>query len=536
MSVHKPEAQARTFPAKGLPVQKVADTLSRSVNPGASGSTLYVVALSSVAAVGGFLFGFDSGVINGTVDALARAFDTRAAGTGFAVASVLLGCAVGAFLAGTLADFLGRRPTMLLNAVIFLVSAFATGAAGSAGLFIAARILGGLAIGAASVLAPMYIAEVAPAHQRGRLASLQQLAIVLGLFSAFLSNYLIDWAAGGAAVTFWLGAPAWRWMFWMEAVPAAVFLLGVLLIPESPRFLVANGKRECALRVFARIGGDPEQMVRQVEESVRGEHRPRLSDLIDPKSTKYKGQRTKNEAAPGLGLFLDFLLYPLSFLRLAPVVWVGIGLAAFQQFVGINVIFYYGEVLWKAAGMSEQAALLTNLLTGFVNILATIPAILLIDRVGRKPLLQAGSLGMALTLGALAMVFATALVGEDGKPMLTRAEAVAGLIAANLYIVAFGVSWGPVMWVLLGEMFPNRLRGAALSVCGATNWVANFAVTVTFLPLLKGVGLSGAYGLYAAAAGISLLFVSLAVRETKGKTLEEMEGEVRRDASDTEGR
>src|SRR5262245_41717716 len=473
-------------------IQESPQTAPRSTDENKAGSGAYVVALSSVAAVGGFLFGFDSGVINGAVGALADAFGTQAAATGFAVASVLLGCAVGAFLAGTLADFMGRRPTMLLNAVFFLLSAFATGAADSAGIFIAARILGGLAIGAASVLAPMYISEVAPPHLRGRLASLQQLAIVLGLFGAFLSNDLIARAAGGASATFWLGAPAWRWMFWMEAAPATVFLIGVLLIPESPRFLVVSGRRDRALRVFARIGGNAEELVRQVEQSLRGEHRPRLSDLIE------RGG------------------------RLAPVVWVGIGLAAFQQFVGINVIFYYGEVLWKAAGASEQAALRINLLTGLVNILATIPAILLIDRVGRKPLLQFGSLGMALTLGVLALVFATAGVGDGGRPVLTRAAAVTGLVAADLYVVAFGVSWGPVMWVLLGEMFPNRMRGAALAVSGATNWVANFAVTLTFLPLLTRAGLSGAYGLYAAAAVVSWLFVKTAVRETKGKTLEQM--------------
>jgi SP family sugar:H+ symporter-like MFS transporter len=198
------------------------------------------------------------------------------------------------------------------------------------------------------------------------------------------------------------------------------------------------------------------------------------------------------------------------------------GLAAFQQFVGINVIFYYGEVLWKAAGATEQWALRINLLTGFVNILATIPAIMLIDRRGRKPLLLTGSVGMALTLGAMAVVFATAGVAADGKPLLTHMAAVAGLTAANLYIVAFGVSWGPVMWVLLGEMFPNRLRGAALAVSGATNWVANFAVTVTFLPLLNAAGLGGAYTLYAIAAAISIPFVWAAVEETKGRTLEQM--------------
>ena len=477
-------------PAPGTP----AITADRAPRVGARGALAYVIMLSSVAAIGGFLFGFDSGVINGTVDALAQAFGTRAAATGFAVASVLLGCAVGAFLAGALADFIGRRPTMLCNAVVFLASAFATGAAGSAATFIAARVLGGLAIGAASVLAPMYISEIAPPHLRGRLASLQQLAIVLGLFFAFLSNDLIARAAGGAAGTYWLGAAAWRWMFWMEAAPSAAFLLGVLLIPESPRFLVAAGKRERAREVFARVSGaDADVLVRRVEESLQGEHRPRLSDLRDPRGG-----------------------------RLASVAWVGMGLAAFQQFVGINIIFYYGAILWEAAGASEQAALRINLVTGFVNILATLFAIGLVDRWGRRPLLLAGSIGMALTLAAMAIVFGTAGTGAQGKPELTRAAAVIGLAAANLYIVAFGVSWGPVMWVLLGEMFPNRLRGAALAVSGATNWVANFIVTVTFLPLLRGAGLASAYGLYAAAAVISVVFVWLTVPETKGKTLEQM--------------
>jgi SP family sugar:H+ symporter-like MFS transporter len=207
-----------------------------------TGSLRYVIGLSSVAAIGGFLFGFDSGVINGTVDALAQAFNTRAAATGFAVASVLLGCAVGAFVAGALADRIGRRPTMLFNAILFVISALATGAANSAAQFVIARVAGGIAIGAASVLAPMYISEIAPPALRGRLSSLQQLAIVLGLFFAFLSNDVMARAAGGASATFWLGAPAWRWMFWMELVPSVAFLIGILLVPESPRFLVAAGK------------------------------------------------------------------------------------------------------------------------------------------------------------------------------------------------------------------------------------------------------------------------------------------------------
>jgi SP family sugar:H+ symporter-like MFS transporter len=479
--------------AVGLTGEVSANDASPATPHAGRHSSAYVIVLSCVAAIGGFLFGFDSGVINGAVNALAKAFGTEAVGTGFAVASVLLGCAVGAFGAGTLANSIGRRPTMLLNAILFLVSAVATGAANSAGVFIAARIAGGISIGAASVLAPMYIAEVSPANIRGRLASLQQMAIVTGLFCAFLSNDILVRLAGGASATFWAGAPTWRWMFWMEAVPAAAFLLGTMLIPESPRYLIFRGKDERAREIFARIGGDAEKLVREVEESLKGEHRPRLSDLIIP------GTR-----------------------RIAPVLWVGVGLAAFQQFVGINIIFYYGEILWKAAGATEQWALRINVLTGLVNILATIPAIMLIDRIGRKPLLLIGSVGMALTLGAMAVVFNTASVGPDGKPLLGHLAAVWGLTAANLYIIAFAMSWGPVMWVLLGEMFPNQLRGSALAVSGATNWLANFAVTVTFLLLLSAVGLAGAYGLYAAAAAISFPFVWAAVRETKGKTLEQM--------------
>ena len=456
-------------------------------------SSVYVVALCCVAAIGGFLFGFDSGVINGTVDALAKAFGTDAAGTGFAVASVLLGCAVGAFGAGRLADSFGRRPTMLLNAILFLVTAVATGAANSATVFIAARITAGVAIGGASVLAPMYIAEVAPPHIRGRLASLQQMAIVVGLFSAFLSNAVLVKLAGRASEVFWFGAPTWRWMFWMEALPAFAFLLGTLTIPESPRFLVFVGKHERARDVFMRIGSDADRLVRQVEQTLEAERCPRISDLI----------------IPGTG-------------RIARILWVGMGLAVFQQFVGINIIFYFGEILWKAAGATEQWALRINVLTGLVNILATIPAIMLIDRIGRKPLLLIGSVGMTVTLGAMAAVFAMAEIGPDGNPMLSHPAAVCGLTAANLYIVAFAMSWGPVMWVLLGEMFPNEIRGAALAISGATNWLANFTVTVTFLPLLKAVGLTGAYAFYAIAAAISLPFVWLTVRETKNKTLEQM--------------
>ena len=404
-------------------------------------SSAYVIALSCVAAIGGFLFGFDSGVINGAVDALAKAFGTQAAGTGFAVASVLLGCAVGAFGAGTLADSLGRRPTMLFERYPLFRKRCGDRRRQLGWVFHRCADRRRHSHRRRQRIGPDVHRGSGSGAHAGPPGLTAAMAIVSGLFGAFLSNDILARLAGGASAIFWVGAPTWRWMFWMEAVPAAAFLMGTMLIPESPRFLIFRGKHERAREIFARIGADAEKLVREVEQSLKGEHRPRLSDLIIP------GTR-----------------------RIAPVLWVGMGLAAFQQFVGINIIFYYGEILWKAAGATEQWALRINLLTGLVNILATIPAIMLVDRIGRKPLLLVGSVGMALTLGAMAVVFGTASVGPDGKPLLSHMAAVAGLTAANLYIVAFAMSWGPVMWVLLGEMFPNQLRGAALAVSGATNW------------------------------------------------------------------
>ena len=333
----------------------------------------YVCLISSVAALGGFLFGFDSGVINGTIDALADAFGSGAVGTGFSVSSILLGCAVGALFAGTIADRIGRRPTMIATAIVFIASALGSGLATTATEFVLYRLLGGLGVGAASVLAPAYISEVAPAHLRGRLASLQQLAIVVGLVGAFFSNYLLASLSGGAAKTLWLDVAAWRWMFWAEVVPAALFLFGSLLIPESPRFLVAQRRETSALLIFQRIVGQhAEQLVIQVRRSLGATSKRSLRDLLVP------GSR-----------------------RLVPVLWIGIGLSAFQQLVGINVVFYYGSVLWQSAGFGEGQALWTNVITGTTNVLATFLAIALVDRIGRKPLLLIGSAGMMVTLAIL---------------------------------------------------------------------------------------------------------------------------------------
>jgi len=283
-------------------------------------------------------------------------------------------------------------------------------------------------------------------------------------------------------------------MFWAEAAPALAYLLGVLAIPESPRFLVARGRTAEAERVFARAGGgDVAGLVSEVRQSLAGAARPRLTDLLEP------GTRL-----------------------IRPVVWVGIGLSALQQLVGINIVFYYGEVLWEAAGSTPADALRNNVITGLTNILATVVAITLIDRVGRKPLLLAGSVGMAVTLAAEAAVFATGHLDAAGRLQLGSTGAVAGLVAANLYVVAFGVSWGPVVWVMLGEMFGNRYRGAALAVAASAQWLANFLVTVTFPPLLAEAGLAGAYAVYTLAAVLSFFFVLWFVTETRGKRLEQM--------------
>ncbi len=454
-----------------------------------------ILLISGAAALGGFLFGYDSGVINGAVSALQLAFNSSPVVSAFKVASLLLGCAVGAFFAGPIADRFGRRPTLFGAALVFAVSSWGTGIAGGPGVFIFWRLVGGFAVGAVSIISPAYISEMAPAAIRGRLASLQQMAIVLGLFAAFLVNFLLASAAGGASQPFWLGFQTWRWMLWAEIVPSVAFFIALLFIPESPRFLVAANRKNEAEAILARISHpeDAAAKVAEIQATLAQDRRPRMSDL----------------RAPGGGV--------------RPIVWTGIVLAAFQQLVGINVVFYYGEVLWRAAGFSEADALMINVIGGIINVASTLVAIALVDRWGRKPLLLTGSIGMAFFLGVLTVLFAFAKVGADGKLQLSGPAGIAALIAANAYIVCFGMSWGPVMWVMLGEMFPNQIRGAALSVAGLSQWLSNFAVTMTFPILLGSIGLGGAYGLYTAFAAASFFIVRAIVRETKGRTLEQME-------------
>jgi sugar porter (SP) family MFS transporter len=461
-------------------------------------NTRLIVLISCVATIGGFLFGFDSGVINGTVDGLKQAFHSTSAELGFEVASMLLGCAVGAFSAGRLGDLWGRRTVLLISSVMFLLSALGAGFATSSAVFIAARLLGGFAVGAASVMSPAYIAEVASARYRGRLATVQQIAIISGLFCAFLSNYVLARAAGTSTGELWLGQEAWRWMFWMMAIPSVLFLLLLLTIPESPRFLVAKKRKDEALAVLERLYGAATARAKfdAIDVSLAEDHhRPRLSDLVNKATGK-----------------------------LRPIVWVGIGLATFQQLVGINVVFYYGAVLWQAVGFSESDALLINVLSGGLSIGACIVTVFLIDRIGRKPLLWIGSTGMAVTLGLVTIAFASASLDASGKLALSGTMGVVALAAANIYVIFFNISWGPVMWVMLGEMFPNQIRGSGLAVAGAAQWTSNFLITVTFPMLLASIGLAGAYGLYTLAALISIYFVLRYVHETRGKELEQMEG------------
>jgi len=463
-----------------------------------TGNVTKILLLSLTAALGGFLFGFDSGVINGTVEAIQEEFGSGEVGTGFNVASMLLGSAVGAFFAGNLADKIGRRPTMILTALAFMVSSWGSGAAVGSVTFVAARLIGGLAVGAASILAPAYISEIAPPDIRGSLATLQQLMIVIGLFMAFVNNYLIAGAAGSAADTFWFGFEAWQWMYWMELIPAAVFLGALLAIPESPRYLVAAGRPDEARSVLDSLStaGDIDAKLDDIRSTLEEKRRPSITDVIQ----KHTG-------------------------RIHPLVWVGIGLAALQQFTGINVVFYYGGTLWQAAGFTEASALLTNVVNGSVNVVFTFVAIALIDRVGRRPLLLVGSVGQALTLGVMAFVFSTAAQGGAQGLQMEGNMGFVALIAANAYIAFFAFSWGPIMWVMLGEMFPNKFRGAALSICGLVQWGANFIVTMTFPILLGSLGLGVAYGIYAAFGVVAFLFVRLFVKETKGRTLEDMSRE-----------
>ncbi|WP_407444259.1 sugar porter family MFS transporter [Rhodococcus sp. (in: high G+C Gram-positive bacteria)] len=453
-----------------------------------------VIAVTVAAAVGGFLFGFDSPVINGAVESIEQNFALSSFVTGFAVAIALLGCAVGAWFAGRLADRWGRKRVMVLGSILFLVSSTGSGLAFSVPDLMLWRVLGGLGIGIASVIAPTYISEIAPARYRGGLASLQQLAITLGIFAALLSDAVLQNAAGGASNDLWWGLEAWRWMFLVGVVPAVVYGVLAVLIPESPRYLVGKDLDEEAAEVLANVTGelDPEERVREIRLTLRRDTKASFGDIRGP------------------------------VFGLQSIVWVGITMAIFQQFVGINAIFYYSTTLWQSVGFSENQSFTTSVITALINVVMTFVAILFVDRIGRRPLLMTGSLGMFVSLLLAAIAFSQAEGGGDDVSLPAPWGAVA-LVGANAFVIFFAATWGPIMWVMLGEMFPNRMRAVALGISTAANWIANFTVTLAFPPLTSAVGLWFLYGLFAFFALLSFFFVKTKIRETKGMELEDMQ-------------
>lgn len=456
-----------------------------------------VVAASVSAAVGAFLFGFDSAVINGAVDAIGDGFELSAFVKGFTVAIALLGCAVGAWYAGQLADRIGRKKVMLIGAALFFASSIGSGLVGTVWELMFWRVVGGLGIGVASVISPAYISEIAPARMRGALTSVHQLAITIGIFAALLSDAVLANAAGDAADELFIGLSAWRWMFLVGAVPALVYGLLSVGLPESPRYLVRVGDDREAELVLKDMGDpDPAKKVADIRSSIAQEDRTSFADI--------KG--------PTLGL--------------RPLVWVGIVLAGLQQLVGINAIFYYSTTLWKSVGFSDSDSFKTSVITSVINVTFTFVAILFVDRFGRRLLLLIGSIGMFIGLGLASAAFFHA-EKVDGDVTLPHSWGIVALIGANTFVIFFAATWGPIVWVLLGEMFPNNQRAYALAIGTVSNWLCNFAVSVSFPWLSDVIGLGYMYGIYAAFAAISFYFVRTKIPETTGHELEDMTGEVR---------
>ncbi|MEU4495689.1 sugar porter family MFS transporter [Streptomyces sp. NPDC023998] len=449
----------------------------------------HVVFITAAAAMGGFLFGYDSSVINGAVEAVRDRYGIGSGTLAQVIAIALIGCAIGAATAGRIADRIGRIRCMQIAAALFTISA--VGSALPFALWDLAfwRIIGGFAIGMASVIGPAYIAEVSPAAYRGRLASFQQAAIVIGIAISQLVNYAILQLADGEQRGVIGGLEAWQWMLGVMVVPAVLYGLLSFVIPESPRFLISVGRVEKAKEVLNEVEGkniDLDARVAEIDLAMRREHKSTFKDLLG-----------------GFGFL--------------PIVWVGIGLSVFQQLVGINVAFYYSSTLWQSVGIDPTDSFLYSFTTSIINIIGTVIAMVLVDRVGRRPLALVGSAGMAIALAFEAWAFSADLV--DGK--LPTTQGVVALVAAHVFVLFFALSWGVVVWVFLGEMFPNRIRAAALGVAASAQWIANWAITASF-PSLADWNLSGTYIIYTVFAVLSIPFVLRYVKETKGKALEEM--------------
>jgi len=435
------------------------------------GSRLYVYVVSAVAAVGGLLFGFDTAIISGAEKFVTAEFQLNVYQEGFAVSSILIGCILGAAVAGTISDRFGRKKVLIGTAAFFMLSAILSGLPHSLSGLVVARILGGLAVGVSSMVSPMYIAEIAPARIRGRLVTLNQMAIVTGILIAYFVGWLlVD-----------IGQTNWRWMFASEALPAAILLVGLFLVPESPRWLVGQGKQDRAFKILARVDGR-DHATQELEEihQALGQEEGRIRELF----------------RPGLRVALA----------------IGVVLAILGQISGINSVIYYGSRIFEAAGFEEASSQLwAQVLVGATNFVVTIISLCIIDKVGRKILLLLGTAGMAT-----AMAMAACFLEDQNVPTAAKVGIVLG------YIASFALGVGGVVWVVIAEIYPTKIRGRAVSIATTSVWVANFALTQTFPFLLEKLG-QNVFWIFAVLSAAMFLFVLAVVTETKGKSLEQIE-------------
>ena len=432
----------------------------------------FIILVSAVAALGGLLFGFDTAIISGAIPYITPYFSLNEYWLGWAVGSILIGCAAGAMLSGGLADKYGRRYMLIICAVLFAVSGIGAGLSTSLLVFIIFRLIGGLGVGAAAMVSPMYIAEISPAKWRGRLVSCYQLAIVFGILIAYFSNYMFDG----------LGDNNWRWMFASQAAPSLLFFLLLLLVPETPRWLIMKGRNHEAEIILRKVSGGAmiESEVNKIKNSF---HHKKSVSLKQVFSKTYK-----------------------------PVLFIGIIVAIFQQVTGINSIIYYAPVIFKQTGLDSSSSIMQTIGIGIVNILATLGAIALVDKIGRKKLLLTGTVLMGISLVTIGLCF-----------QYSYFDHYIVLIFMLLYVASFGCTLGAVVWVYLAEIFPNLIRSLALSIATLALWLADFAVTLTFPIMAKHLGTSYTMFCYAIMCALAFIYMLFKVEETKGRTLEEIE-------------
>ncbi|MGB7452998.1 MAG: sugar porter family MFS transporter [Lysobacterales bacterium] len=460
-------------------------------------NTRYTIRVALIVALGGFLMGFDASVISGVVGFIGPEFELTKIQVGWAVASLTLTSTLAMMTAGPISDRFGRRPVLRVAAVLFTLSAIASAIAPDYLTLVIARMLGGFGVGAALIIAPMYIAEIAPADIRGRMVSFNQLNIVIGISVAYFSNFLI--LSLGQSDLAWaqslrIGDWTWRWMLGVEAIPAIVYFFALFLVPESPRWLVMHGKAEEALQILTRVSGRS-----QAEEDLGA-----VQKSLDDEAHLEKGS-VKDLFLPAMRLVLT----------------IGIVIAILQQITGINSVFFYAPMIFEQSGIGKDAAFMQAVLVGIVNLVATVVAIALIDKLGRRPLLITGLVIIASSMLLLAYSFSSATYGPGGELIDMNATMV--LIGILSFVAGFGISLGPVMWVLFSELFPNRLRGIAISFCGLINSSVSFIVQLVFPWELENFGPATTFLIYGSFAIVGLIFVMRVLPETKGRSLEQLQ-------------